>query len=621
VGLGFGVDSVRNRLFLAVLGILVPIVWLFWNHGSSMQREILDNVEGRHGAILAKSAAVFCVDPMLLDDYPVLESYLEQLTAEQDTVRYAQVLNSDGKQIVVVGDAAQDCRVCSAAIQMSYSGPDGLPIELGTVSLGLTDGSVAQALAESRWLKLLELLAMAIALFVGLAAVHGWLIGRPLAVLDRQAQRLARGDLQTPVEIVAGQEFGRLANTLDTMRVELAQSDSELREQNQQLRDLDQLKSSFLATMSHEIRTPLNGIMGFTQSLAESELDPSQRESVDVIARSADTLMVVLNDILDWSKMEADRLDLDPHPTQLSVVIHDLAQFGQFAASGSNVSVVGVVADQVPPWVLVDGHRLRQVLHNLVGNAMKFTAQGQVTLEVEFVAALGGAKSRLRFSVRDQGIGIPASALEHLFEPFRQADSSHSRSYGGTGLGLAICDRLVEALGGTLEVESVVGEGSTFSFELELASVADASTSLTSADRDVPTPPSRPLRVLVAEDNDVNRLLLERILDRLGAETIMVVNGQEAVDAFAASERGFDLVLMDCQMPKMDGMEATRQIRAREDGQGRVPIVAVTANATAEDRLACIRAGMDDFLVKPIRLDALRLSIERWTRDSAAAPA
>jgi signal transduction histidine kinase len=366
----------------------------------------------------------------------------------------------------------------------------------------------------------------------------------------------------------------------------------------------NQAKGEFLATMSHEIRTPMNGVIGMLQLLRDSPLTPAQKEQAVIATDSADTLLRLLNDILDLSKIESGKMELEAAVFSPAVPINEVAALLRSQAEAKGLHLACVVAPGLPSAVTGDALRLRQVLLNLVGNAVKFTECGGVELSV--TPAGGGLDiARLRFSVRDTGIGMDAAAQARLFEKFTQADSSTTRRYGGTGLGLAISQLLVRQMGGEIHVSSDLGKGSEFSFELSFPLAAmpvEASVAPVTARRFTG-------RVLVVEDNPVNQRVIELMLRRAGLEVAFADNGADG--AARALSESWSLVLMDVRMPGLDGMEATRRIRTGLAGRP-LPIVALTANAMAEDRAACQAAGMDDFLAKPVRQPELHACLERW---------
>lgn len=365
-----------------------------------------------------------------------------------------------------------------------------------------------------------------------------------------------------------------------------------------------QAKSEFMAVMSHEIRTPLNGVMGVADLLADEPLTANGHELLASLNDSVLGLQSVINDVIDYTKYETGSLDLDPQPFELEGFIHQLARGYQLQAQQRGLEFHLRIEESLPTYLLGDTDRLRQVLMNLLNNAFKFTAEGAISLKVE-----AAEHSGLRFLVRDTGCGIPSDRRELLFKPFSQIDSSITRRYGGSGLGLAICERLVTAMGGRIDMESHEGLGSLFWFELPLPEVPvqEAKHHLTPL---APTDLNDALprhRILVVEDHPTNRELVSTMLDRMGQSVSLAENGEEALALL--EKETFDVVLMDMQMPVLDGPETTRRWRMREQTAGRrLPIIAMTANAMPEDRQYCIDSGMDDVLCKPFtRHDLYRL--------------
>ncbi len=385
----------------------------------------------------------------------------------------------------------------------------------------------------------------------------------------------------------------------------------------------NQAKSDFLATMSHEIRTPLNGVIGMADLLSRAELNQDARRQVNTLRASAESLLVILNDILDFSKIEAGRLELESIPFNLPDTLQAAADIVQPQADAKGLVLTLDVDDLPSPWVLGDPTRLRQVVLNLLTNAIKFTSTGHVRLTARRLESTGSEHLTLRCAVEDTGIGIPPDRIDRLFQSFSQVDASTSRRFGGTGLGLAICQKLVSLMGGAgLTVRSVVGRGSEFAFVLTwplAAEVPEESAAPTSW-REL-TAEGRPgdgWRVLVAEDDTTNQYLAKEILSQLGCEVDIVGDGQAAVDAALASD--YDLVLMDLHMPVMDGLEAATQIRARSPDATRPWIAALTASAMAEEKERFKAAGVHDFLTKPIRVDEILWLLQRVPPPSRLLP-
>jgi signal transduction histidine kinase/ActR/RegA family two-component response regulator len=355
-------------------------------------------------------------------------------------------------------------------------------------------------------------------------------------------------------------------------------------------------KMSFLANMSHEIRTPLNGIMGLAEILRASTPTPEQSMLLSDIGRSGAHLMAILNDILDTAKVTSGKLTLEQAPFDLPLLIRDLVAPAMALAEARELKFQLELAPGLPQHVEGDLVRIRQVVSNLLTNAVKFTEAGNIRLEVKPAHA-----GWIRFDVSDTGIGLSAEQQAGLFQEFYQADSSTTRKFGGTGLGLSISRRLAELMGGRLWVESCLGEGSTFRFELPLPEAAPVGT--IHRDASLVTRLPQGLRVLVAEDNAINRKVTGTIVSRAGAQVDIAVNGKEAVELHQANP--YDVILMDCQMPELDGYQATVRIRSMDGAASLVPIIGVTANAFQEDKERCFSAGMNGYVAKPLTRQSL----------------
>lgn len=442
-------------------------------------------------------------------------------------------------------------------------------------------------------------------------------IQRPLAAVLRQVESIRRGDLAARPASVRGDEWGRIQSALSTMMGELAEAMNAAR-------SASAAKSQFLAVMSHELRTPMNAIMGLAQVLAAEELDPARRrEYARVIVRSGEALLKILNDILDLSKVEAGRFDLEPVAFRPDALLEEVRALFADIARERNLALEVEWRGPAAAY-RADAGRVRQMLSNLVSNALKFTASGSIRIHGLARASTGDdAEAELEFRVVDTGPGMSGEEVAQLFQPFTRLDNAPSRHAGGTGLGLSIVLMLARQMGGTAGVESAPGQGASFWFTLR-AGVASASEAPGAGCARIARAPSSATpvfagRVLVAEDVAANRLVVEAFLRRLGIGHDTVVDGRAAVARAMDADRPA-LVLMDCNMPELDGIEATREIRRREreSGLARLPIVAMTARAFAEDRAACEAAGMDGFLSKPLRFDDVEELLSRFASPERA---
>jgi len=400
-------------------------------------------------------------------------------------------------------------------------------------------------------------------------------------------------------------------NVMDSLRLrfenhELVASLSAARDQAE---SASRAKSEFLSRMSHEIRTPLNGVLGIAQLLEREPLTPEQLDLVGRVRQSGRSLLAIINDILDFSKIEAGQLRIDPHPFLLGSLLSHIAKLLGPTALAKGYPLKIEPMPDLEGALIGDSLRIEQILVNLIGNAIKFTERGEVRVGVTRLG-LDERRISLRFAVQDTGIGIDPGKLDGLFQPFTQADGGITRRFGGTGLGLSICKRLVELMDGQIGVDSLPGAGSTFWFELPLGYNEELKlVAKTMPDEAGPTLAG--LRILVTDDAQLNRLIAEKALKNRGVMVTLASNGAEALECLRAHPQAFDLVLMDVQMPVMDGLEATRRIR-RELGLTRLPIIALTAGVLAEEQQAARDAGVTDFMGKPMDLNQLAEMIWKY---------
>ncbi|MBG4902579.1 response regulator [Pseudomonas aeruginosa] len=632
--------DIRTRMLAISLGPALLLTLLLTAYFTYSRLQDLRQELTHTGQLIADQLAPAAEYGVIAGNTPVLQKLL-QATLDTPHVRFIEVRDRNDNILVYVEqlpgalqNAApidifhstiqrQRIALASDPLLDGASEGDGQSGEdyLGRVVVGMSNDAFSQRQQEIL-LKAALLAAFALILTFLVARRLAQRLSAPISTMGQAVEAIQSGDYKTSLPILDDGEIGdlarhinNLASGLDRASREQEQAISQLISAREEAEQANRAKSDFLAMMSHELRTPMNGVLGMLQLLETTEQTREQAEYTALATESTEHLLKVINDILDFSRIERGALELECIPFNLLELVQGSALVFQHSAQQRGLALeLQIQAGLENIEVCGDPTRIRQILVNLLGNALKFTEEGAIHLSLEW-QALDHDVLWLTCAVHDSGIGISPERLEHMFDAFQQADSSISRRYGGTGLGLAIARTLAERMGGTLQAESKEGSGSTFTLEIPLPFQQSPAHRQQAAGAAAPVAAGQ--EILLVEDNPVNQTVIEAMLRSLGYRVTLVADGIQAVRS--AERQRYDAILMDCRLPVLDGYSATREIRAQENGR-RVPIIALTANALQGDRENCLQAGMNDYLAKPFKRAELQRILQRWIGSQPELP-
>lgn len=632
--------DIRTRMLAISLGPALLLTLLLSAYFTYSRLQDLRQELTHTGQLIADQLAPAAEYGVIAGNTPVLQKLL-QATLDTPHVRFIEVRDRNDNILVYVEqlpgalqNAApidifhstiqrQRIALASDPLLDGASEGDGQSGEdyLGRVVVGMSNDAFSQRQQEIL-LKAALLAAFALILTFLVARRLAQRLSAPISTMGQAVEAIQSGDYKTSLPILDDGEIGdlarhinNLASGLDRASREQEQAISQLISAREEAEQANRAKSDFLAMMSHELRTPMNGVLGMLQLLETTEQTREQAEYTALATESTEHLLKVINDILDFSRIERGALELECIPFNLLELVQGSALVFQHSAQQRGLALeLQIQAGLENIEVCGDPTRIRQILVNLLGNALKFTEEGAIHLSLEW-QALDHDVLWLTCAVHDSGIGISPERLEHMFDAFQQADSSISRRYGGTGLGLAIARTLAERMGGTLQAESKEGSGSTFTLEIPLPFQQSPAHRLQAAGDAAPVAAGQ--EILLVEDNPVNQTVIEAMLRSLGYRVTLVADGIQAVRS--AERQRYDAILMDCRLPVLDGYSATREIRAQENGR-QVPIIALTANALQGDRENCLQAGMNDYLAKPFKRAELQRILQRWIGSQPELP-